>query len=62
MNVRPCQAGDWSELVRMANALFPDFAGEDEDDLRKTLGSCGAVHRLTFKTTAETARVLSSGS
>jgi len=37
MNVRRYETGDWSELLRMANALFPDFAEEDDDDLRRTL-------------------------
>ena len=37
MELRPYHSGDWSELIRLANALFPGMQEEDEAELRATL-------------------------
>lgn len=37
MQIRPYEAGDWSELMRLVRSLFPEWQVDDEADLRATL-------------------------
>ena len=43
MRIRRYEKSDWSELLRMSRALFPDLAVEDEAEMRGTLAKADAA-------------------